>query len=306
MKFFLLILALTPQMVFSSIANFEGKWPKRDLSVCFSNTLTDTERIQLRPNSGVSLNDAVDFNNEEKRTIRSTLMENFSLDDVGINFFGFKDCSENFVADIYVMKFVSEDIKTPAGWVWATGNPWQNKICHNEDCSRYTLEYRSDFEQPYVALNLFTPTGRKTSDLDRLRLLVLHEFGHIAGLYHEHLRSERNNDRNCRNIDGLGNTWDFEPDYIFGHYDPNSIMSYCYLRMVNWVVGLDFYSYPYEELPILLTDPSIFSQKQEGNRLRTLITPKLSFGDRETLRCLYIYDSAVFKERCIQKSVDDQ
>ena len=306
MKSYLLMLTIIPTIAFGSLANYEARWSKRALSVCFSNG-TSSERIELPGYPGVSLGDIVEFSEEEKQTILSVLKENFSLADVGITFTGFKDCNLTPKADVHVLKFLSQDPKTPAGWASGTGNPRVSSTCHSPEngCTNDTSEYQSDREQHYVGLNFPPAPGRRTSNEARLQLLTLHEFGHIAGLYHEHVRPERDSDRNCRDRGGqeFGPPWELRPEVVFGPYDSNSVMNYCYLRMVNWVHGVEIFTTRGEELPILLTDPSIYSQHQEGNRLRTVITPKLSSGDRETLRCLYVYEGNVFKDRCGTKSL---
>ncbi len=304
MKFILLTLTIIPPIAFGSLANYEARWSKRVLSVCFSNG-TSTERINLREDLGVSLGDIVEFSNEEKQTILSVLKENYSLADVGITFTGFQDCHLTPKADVHVLKFISQDPKTPAGWASGTGNP-QISTCHNpkDGCTNDNNEYQSNGEQHYIGLNFPPAPGRRTSDEDRLQLLTLHEFGHIAGLYHEHVRPERDSDVNCRDrSQEFGPPWELWPEEVFGPYDSNSVMNYCYLRMVDWVHGVEIFTTRGEELPILLTDPSIYSQYQVGNHVRTVITPKLSSGDRETLRCLYVYEGNVFKNRCGTKSL---
>lgn len=294
MKCIYALFIFIPVLVFGSMARYDHKWSKNKLSTCFASSTT-YERLNFF-NRGVSQSDIVEYNQEEKQAIREVLTENFTLKEVGISFTGFKNCSEDSRADIYIVKFASPLPQLPAGWASMTGDAHYEN-CYNDVCS---ITYLRDVQQPYVAMNVIPVVGRKTTDLQRLRILALHEFGHIAGLMHEHTRPERGMDRNCIAREStLGDDIHLpNPTNVFGPYDSNSTMNYCYIGTINWTTGLDILTKPEEEIPIHLTDTSIFSQWREGDFLRTIINIKLSQGDRETLRCLYVYKGDEFKRQC--------
>jgi hypothetical protein len=225
---------------------------------------------------GFSEADVVDFHQEEKQEIRKVLTENFRIEDVGITFSGFKDCSKDIKADVPIIKFANLKPEAPAGFA----------IMGGQDATG-------------VVINVIPSPARISSNQERLRLLILHEFGHVAGLGHEHEREEQLNDPNCSvDHNELIDPEVLENYNVYGAYDSNSVMNYCYLRKLNWVIGLNFSTPIGEELPLLLIDPSIYVQRRVGDFILTAITPKLSLGDRETLRCLYVYRGEDFKSRC--------
>ena len=74
-----------------------------------------------------------------------------------------------------------------------------------------------------------------------MRGTILHEFGHLLGLKHEHVHSEAKNDSGCLQLmwNYCGNCATLESQFgpptnaIVGNYDRYSIMGYCQLARVH-------------------------------------------------------------------------
>jgi hypothetical protein len=133
----------------------------------------------------------------------------------------------------------------------------------------------------------------KMEPLQHLKMTALHEFGHLAGLRHEHIREEAKaaEDPSCLTGEIPG------PEVkSFGSYDPNSIMNYCWNGFLRRNGTRGTFRVPEEKTlqevlagNRLYHDPGLFdlSPAETPGTYRFDIRIALSRGDRFTLRSLY-------------------
>lgn len=160
---------------------------------------------------------------EEIRTIKNTVQREFTKEKTGIVFKGFKSCNETPNADIVLMGMRDHFIFKKYDGAALLG---ESGLYHSENLVEAPGYYRTEFQSLIAlgSLNLGT---------------IVHEFGHSAGLRHEHIHEEAKNDPNCllsknrRYIrDGA------EPIHqtlVYAtSYDSQSIMNYCHLKTTNF------------------------------------------------------------------------
>ncbi len=281
------------------LGEYHVKWRNKSPSICFADRKS-ASALWFSTYKKITHDNVEAFTEEEKNTIRETLQENFTAADTGIEFVGFHDCSTKG-ADVHIAKFEYEGALPSNAWVRFIG---ENGIAYcpsgAEDCQSDELFYdRANWqEQQYIAIRFEDSSDRKVSNLERLKIILLHEMGHVAGLRHEHIRKESLNDRNCDPWKSVLFKESLHYTSVFGDYDPNSVMSYCYLLQLMHDSGLEFETSEGEELPIVLKDNTIFEQKNTGTNLSTKIRITLSSGDKHALRCLYLYDLENFERLC--------
>ena len=201
-------------------------WDKKRITACFYNEKSQLDgtsvgsydlarsRFRFRPK---------ELSRREKQKVVDVVMRNFSEARTGIHFVGFKDCSETSNYDVVVME--------AKGNIPLLSRPsFNGRAVIGEDGELASLAngdtgfFEKSGRIPTVAL-----TVQKAGT-------IVHEFGHVAGLRHEHIHDDAFGDKNCENpIIPL----DFEkPESIekphsttlfYTNYDSQSIMNYCWL-----------------------------------------------------------------------------
>ena len=106
-------------------------------------------------------------------------------------------------------------------------------------------------------------------------------------------------DPNCKKFGVLLGEKEMEKTAIYGPYDPNSIMSYCYLYGITKFTGLKFEAKNLKK-PMLLKDPTLYEISAEARSSKKKISLKiaLSAGDLHTLNCLYPRPGAASPRVC--------
>lgn len=174
-------------------------WDKREVSVCFHpRTLSQAHR----------------------QRIQQWVEAEFTISRVGIQFTGFQECQPDG-GDVIAIGFRQGFGNKPS----------------NATVGRNTPEERLE-RQPRVLSTYSHVEGwvqLSTSDINRET--VVHEFGHVAGLEHEHLRAGAELDPRCERVSpstGILRNPVYHSYYAHhGEYDPNSIMNYCYIVNAN-------------------------------------------------------------------------
>jgi hypothetical protein len=181
-------------------------WPNKKIEVCFARGGLDIRDAGGNPTTTSALKAS------DRAKVRLWTEHDYTPQTTGIHFVGWKDCEEAPEAEIVV--FYS----------------WRSRIWHALAGGTEGYAYVGP-----VAQGMYPefPNAKNFVWLSRAgfsRGVTLHEFGHAAGLYHEHERKERTQDPAC---DDYSKNPIREPsryEIYFGAYDSKSIMNYCYLN----------------------------------------------------------------------------
>jgi hypothetical protein len=192
-----------------------------------------------------------DFKTKEKLAVQKIVEQEYTLERTGITFFGWEDCS-SLAPDQYDLMIYQDNILLPTNDIVQSyrkfdaegsatlgqGAAEQIKTETNV-VTKISIKSRGFFGRnilkPVMYL-LYRPTFRETEKyfhaVEELQMVALHEFGHVAGLRHEHIRSEAKQDPNCKHLQKP------KPDAVLEEimttavsvteYDPNSVMNYCW------------------------------------------------------------------------------
>lgn len=225
-------------------------WTKKSISVCWAGK----EKIRLlNPNFVSFLEDenipTVYLDENLKSKIQNKINEQYSIQKTGVEFTGWNNCAENSSnADIAIFG-LKEFRSTPEF------RTYLKKVANEIPDLLYVANGSVDkighkAKMVYFGLNHNSSLEVEISDM----ITAVHEFGHLAGLQHEHLRPEKPSD--CSQ-----DSKPYAAMKVYTKYDDKSIMNYRYGE--------------------LLRSPE---------NKTTLNDIKLSEGDVHTLRCVYIPD----------------
>lgn len=236
-------LLLSPSLKAGIVEPFV-KWENRSVVVCFASR---NELPQVALNRDVSATDVggkildtniIEWGDKQMSAVREIITQEYKSARTGIEFIGFKKCLPYVPADAFIFAgdygpwgrsamgrdgvFVMKDKKLPMN----LNTSWEMRV---DETSKH----------PFIFLRIPDKESKgilQVSKEEALQLNAVHEFGHLAGLSHEHIRA---------NISS--------PDCVSGHvqlqlrvastldvgdYDPQSIMNYCYTKNILEVHGL--------------------------------------------------------------------
>jgi len=261
MKSFILFFFALKSTAFAlapSVFEDSYKWKKTSVSVCWG-TVEDFKKVNPDIAENVEKRKISLLKARHLEAIQKKVQAEYTTEKTGIEFTGWTACSENPKADI-VMLAVNR-YKEPA----------QNKkesdhiILGEANIGISVL----GFNKPRTgqgSLFLSKSSGSdKITSQEELLMTALHEFGHAAGLRHEHIRPEAQEDKHCKHR-YHGRKFpqeELKTASVIGSYDPRSIMNYCY----DWYVS----------------DKAIIESKADI---------QLSPQDRQTLLCMYAPEQA--------------
>lgn len=222
----LLSVILTLPQAYAGIIEPATLWEKNEIVTCFYNSEAQLAPTKLKTVQGAK--ETYEFvpkelSRREKKKVAETVLKNFSAERTGIYFTGWKDCSDTEEYDLIVME--------AKGLVpFITRPSFNGRAVIGEDGSLARNEegaigfYEKSGAMPYVAL-----TVQKAGT-------VVHEFGHVAGLRHEHIHQDAFADENCSHpflpLDFTKPETIEKPHdstLIYTSYDPQSIMNYCWM-----------------------------------------------------------------------------
>ena len=237
-------------------------WTKRSVRVCWL--------------SGAAIDPAFaknDFSPKLKNAVQEIVQQEYTLNRTGIEFTGWNECTDLnddefdlvIFQDDYAAptnKFVDDFRKTNTeGYaVLGEGSKLETitKTKIGKNMKKYTITKQGFFKRkkqlPMVYLSYnkaFDKINGNFLSVDELQFTALHELGHVAGLRHEHARPEAKQDPNCSLFGEFKNEETYhDSTKIYGPYDANSIMNYCW---GNTLLG---FGSLYEKLPNM-TDTSL-------------------------------------------------
>lgn len=303
------------------------KWNKSSIKVCWGDA-TYIDQISLIDADIISDKNKIisgsnnDSTSEYKEQIKKIIQQEYQLKKVGIEFIGWEKCplptDENFKSiDLVLLIKTSPPLfsfnwfkEFLSGTIYGEANIGQNgyyatipDLEKNKEYKNFLTKflfkrylkgfYNKDLtKKSFVLLTQINPTKNwsQARVQTHQQLVALHEFGHIAGMRHEHTRSEIKSDQFCQMIEDQAiflfasyKRPKIEPrldsSIAYGNYDPYSVMSYCYLVAKSQFEEPSFKQY--------------FTNTQIKN-----MKVGLSNGDIHALRCLY-NNKTINEPKCI-------
>lgn len=292
-------------------------WGRTPLSVCWGNA-KHLEQTSISKEIFVNLRkNIVNASSEIRKQIQAIITSEYNHSDLGVSFVGWQACDNSVRSDVVltmaldpsrsVQELLSRpytvaDLMDGLSSVGESGIFDEREGFLNKDSNKPAFVYLKEWKFRKAIL----------PPMDHLKLFALHEFGHIAGLRHEHIRSEAKRDPHCSKDTLTYRDQRSSSTSYFSAYDPNSIMNYCYINnLIEEKAGLHFTTSskalpnPPGSIPNLvrssvnLKDPRVFeSKKISDDKIEYWIKLRLSEGDRHALRCLYRYTEAEFRKLC--------
>lgn len=195
-------------------------WGKSEIRVCFyahPNQLSVTEYgLSKSAIKQQGFTPSV-FSKEEKDLIKKITIENYSKETTGIEFTEWADCEESREFDAMIVKAAKIDRK-----LWFDKKvQFRGKSSIGEQ-GVYSMNGYREKNLTVKPVVLFT---------EMLPYTVSHEFGHLAGLRHEHVHPEAKTlDKQCTYVNLFTERLQSS---VIQDYDSKSIMNYCRRDDVN-------------------------------------------------------------------------
>lgn len=202
-------------------------WDKNQVVACFYNSKSQLDGTILKDYNHAKKHFKFrpkELSKNEKRKVVDVVLRNFSAARTGIHFVGFKDCSETPQYDVVVME--------AKGTIPLLSRPsFNGRAVIGEEGVLSSLENGdTGFFGKSGLISTVALTVQKPGT-------IVHEFGHVAGLRHEHIHQDAYQDENCESplvpldfdkpesIEKPHSTTLFHTSY-----DSQSIMNYCWLK----------------------------------------------------------------------------
>lgn len=165
-----------------------------------------------------------ELSKKEKEKVQQAVERNFSPTRTGIHFIGWKDCSQTENPDLIVMEAKSR--------IPILNRPGFNGRAVIGEEGLFSADEQTGATGYFGKSGLVSNVALYTQQSGT----VVHEFGHVAGLRHEHIQEEAKDDDLCHKTqvplnfkkpEGLEKP--HSTTLIFTEYDQKSIMNYCWL-----------------------------------------------------------------------------
>ncbi len=282
----------------------EVAWSKTSIRVCWGNDDHKFRTLLAREDFKIT-----DYSEKEKTWVKEIITQEFKLQDVGIEFIGWEPCNERVTnADIVLLRFQENPSAQPSGeYKIVKGKATIGErgtvttvVDHLSATSfeRFTKSILSKL--PFVLLNAETKAGNLSQE-NYFKMVALHEFGHSAGLRHEHIRHEASmKDPNCKRTKSVIDSEEtsYQGTLFSSPYDPNSIMNYCFMNVVSRVTGLRYQAKSLSSR-LVLTDETLFiATPTQDEMLDITLRIGLSKNDKHALKCMYVYDEETREASC--------
>jgi hypothetical protein len=239
-------------------------WTKSSIHVCWRDG-ADTDPTYIQN----------DFKSHQKLAVQAIIQQEYTIDRVGIEFVGWENCKDlpqgGYDFEIIQDKILSDtnpmvkpfrdaSVEGMAFMGEGGGCYRMTRFDPFRGAEEVTVGYykRNATTNKKVYLLLVDWGGEGNSDytpVQRLQNTALHEFGHVAGMRHEHIRPEASEDANCKHMGVNFHVTEkpYDTTKMLGMYDPNSIMNYC------WLATMEANSLVMTELPNM-SDHSLYEK----------------------------------------------
>lgn len=285
-------------------------WSKKEIRICFGEAShfhqsSFPRTLQRDPDekNNPEQSDLAPVTEKYRTLIRKTVDAEFTPERTGIHFTGWKPCSPDAAEADVILYMGSPQYKSSSllGMAAIGENLESDRAskCAEEKAFVYLkhpdARTRDDKGVDFVA----------TSE-EAFRITTLHEFGHLAGLGHEHTRVFKDEaDRNCGLTDeyypsNYAQPWPMalgEHVDVTGPYDRNSIMNYCWMDIIETVTGTKFII-DHSLEPFVPGDPWVVSRQDDPTVSRILADrPKKSAAGVLPPDSILLTDPTLYTER---------
>lgn len=310
MKIYLSCLILVSTLTFAmpyGVIESHVKWDKQSVVVCwgeaYHHDTMEEDLLKFYPKSRFKA-----FPKNLRKAVQDKIQSEYTIDDVGIEYIGWKQCRDEKEFDVIILtsfssseNFISLKPRFTAGQ--SSMGKAHKLVTRKNKNKRLRGFFKSNDSQPHVFLKYLDKqpitSPFNMSALNFLKQTALHEFGHLSGLRHEQSHPRSKND-NVLESEGVNPEKLYETT-LATSYDPNSIMNYDLTRSLA-CTSLNFTVNKSQNKRLVKKDGSISIKDGEINILdeslydKTVIDSektkykfkiKLSKKDKHSLKCLY-------------------
>jgi hypothetical protein len=293
-------------------------WTKRTIRVCWRNG-ADLDPIYEKN----------DFDSSMRQAVQDIVQQEYTINRVGIEFVGWQNCEElkpgaydfEIIQDRFgtkanpVVQYYRDQVVEGMAFIGEGGGCYritETDPFSNQSSVKVGYYYRNSKPEKKMYL-LFVELNdifeNSFTSLKRLQSTALHEFGHVAGLRHEHIRAEAMQDENCKY---MGTNYSFsekayDTTQFVGDYDPNSIMNYCWLATLE-AVGLKSRELPnmsdaslYEKFDRVETIKKTVLVGKKPNQRKKVVTVKSPYQEYRLRVGLSERDVAALQELYLKR-----
>lgn len=197
-KLFITFTASFISLTASAGISIKLPWNKAEISVCFAGKGTTTRLENVEKGFA-------DWKDDQMDLIQKALESEYTLERTGYAFVGFQRCQKNEKMDVVILRK-------------PTTSPYAFKAAATATVGVQGIPPVKDYSHAR-GLVVFTSSGlNKTA--------IVHEFGHVIGLKHEHEHPEAYNEAQtrCRFYNKKNVIND---NFIYTKFDEGSVMNYC-------------------------------------------------------------------------------
>jgi len=203
-----LLFILIPSILMASTGHKSIIWDKKEIKVCWLDNLPVPNNFfstsQLKEIEG--LGEFISLDEKNKSIISSSVQSGYTKELTGIHFTGWKTCQTDDGSDVVILIGSNGEVGTTSQGQASLGRADADDI----------QKIRGTDKRAFVFLDvgMWEPDTNWIRD-DYIKFMALHEFGHIAGLRHEHIRAIE------------GEEW--HDPLFFSVYDRRSVMNYIFM-----------------------------------------------------------------------------
>lgn len=248
-------------------------WTKNELTVCWLDDQELNPSLFLKEQIKDIERTEINFKTADqkfKSIVQKSIQKEYQPEVTGISFIGWKPCDET--QHWHVMIITGDGTET-----------------------RGRTNVGMIHSKSFLFINI-GDTGTSISNEKIIQYTAIHEFGHVAGLRHEHIRAEAKKDPLCKEYFEENKVKEkiLKSTVYTGAYDPTSVMNYCFWYFIYR------YGDHHEDRKIFshLTDKKNVSRNYGGIRLKI----GLSSGDVNALQCLYFPKEKLKEQQCVNTS----